>query len=109
MDQQVLHLLQAMQMDFELGIAPPGERPHVAAGEAEVLPLHLQPVALGCDHRVHCQKQTPRLRRQLVERTAQYLVRETVGDGDVVKGYLYIVNRSSAMLDCPLGTLVLME
>ena len=83
MDQQVLHLLQPVQMDFDLRIAPARVRPHVAPREAIVGPLHLLPLALGCNHLIDGEKQPPRLRRQLVERPAQDFMRQPVRHGDV--------------------------
>ena len=109
MDQQVLHLFQPMQMDFQLRIAPARIGPHVAAREAIVRSLHLLSLALGSDHRVDRQQQPPRLRRQLIERTAQHFMREFVGRGDVGQRDLDVLDRAASMLDHLPGPLMLMQ
>ena len=85
MHQQVLQLLQPVPGGSCSCVSPqPASCAHVPAAEAEIRSLHLQPFALARHHFVDEQQQAPRLRRQLVERAAQHLVRQPVGRLDVV-------------------------
>lgn len=98
-----------MQMDFQLRIAPACEGSHIAPREAVVRSLHLLAIALGGYVLVDHQQQPPRLRRQLVQRTAQHLMRETVGNSDVIERDFDVFDRTATMLYCLPGTLMLMQ
>ena len=85
MDEQVLHLLESVQVELELGVAPAGVLADLAAREAVGLLLDLPAPALGRDHLVDEQKQPSRLRRQLVQGPAEGLRGQPVGQGDVLQ------------------------
>ena len=66
-------------MALHLGVAPAGVLAHVAAAEAVVLALDPELFALLLHQVVHQQQQAARLRRQLVERAAEHLLDEILG------------------------------
>ena len=73
--QQVFQLGQASQVHLT-ACRPTGALAHLAAAEAEVCARHLLRAALALDHLADEAEEAPRLRRQLIERAAQHLVRE---------------------------------
>jgi len=81
MDEQVLQLFQPCRWIFNC-VSPSGVRANIGARSGS-RSVPSSALTLGCDHLIDGHEQTPRLRRKLVERTAQHLVRETVGDGYV--------------------------
>ncbi len=88
--QHVLQLLQALQVHLELGVAKAQALAHVAAREAVLGPRQLLRAAVVGHESVEGHEQTPGLRRQLVQRPAQHLVRQAVGHGDVVQRHVHV-------------------
>ena len=109
MGQQVFQFFQPPQMQAQLRVAPAGDGPHVAPREAIVGPLDPLPLALRRDHRIDQQQQPPRLRRQLVERTAQHFRRQPVGNGDVIERDFDVLDGPAIVLDRLPGALPLMQ
>src|SRR5262249_430703 len=91
-----------------LEVRPAGGDADVTAAKEEAVALDLLPPAGLVDHRVEGHEKPPRLRRQLVQAAAEDLVRETIGDRDVVERDLDVRQGLTPMLGGPDGPLVLM-
>src|SRR3990172_12837717 len=85
MDQGIFHILQSSQMLLEGRIAALRPGPHIFAAKAEVTSIDLEPLAFLLDGFVDEDKQAPRVRLQLVERSAEHFFNKAVRYFDIVE------------------------
>ena len=81
--QDVLERGELVEMGSHLEVGPGGRLAHPAAREEESVTVDRLPRALAGDRAIEPLEEIPRLRRKLVERAAEDLVGETVGDSQV--------------------------
>ena len=72
-------------MNAQLRITPADRLAQHAAAKTEVRPAHLLGRVLLGDVPIDELEQPPGLRRQLIERAAEHLVRKRIGERDVVE------------------------
>ena len=83
MGDHVLKLDQAREMDFQLRIAPTRRRAYFAPRKTQRF-ARLVPGLAFMPHPIHQERQqAPRLRRQLIERAAQHVMRDAVRRAEI--------------------------
>ncbi len=98
-----------MQVDLELRVAPARVLTHVTTREPDVASIKTLLLGALRDHCVDLVQQAPRLRRQLVERAAEHLVREPVRDPDVVERHLDVLEALAVVLGSLERALILVQ
>src|SRR5690606_6715733 len=89
---------------------PRAERlPHLPGREAESGRLDSLARALGARPDLELFEETTRLRRQLVQAAAEHRAGQSVGDADIVRRDLHVLERAAVTLEHPHLALVLVE
>ena len=109
MHEEVFELGQAREMHLQLRVAPAGRLAHLAAAEAVVGASHVVLGAVRIDHRDDEAQEAPRLRRQLIERAPQDLMRKRIGERDVLERHLDVADCPARMLHGAQHSLMLVQ
>src|SRR5207237_10024516 len=88
MHEEIFQLGEAREVDLQLRIAPAGVLAHGTTAKAVRCARHLLRTALLFDHLADQSQEPACLRWQLIERAAEDLVGEAVGECDVIEGHL---------------------
>jgi hypothetical protein len=92
MHDEVIQLDQAFQVQAQRGIGDATQRPNILAAEPHVLRVHrLHPGTL-VPVRHQDTEQAPRLRRHFIERAPQHVMRQAIGQRDIVERDLDILD-----------------
>src|SRR5436190_6147842 len=87
MEHDVLELDQAPEMDLQLRVSPPRLLAHEAPREAVVVPFGATLGAVLGHHLVEQEQEPSRLRRKLVEGSAEDFVRESIRELEILFGH----------------------
>lgn len=86
--QNVFHFLKLVEMCTRLELAPTGERADIAPGKNALVGIEAFRFTTLFHQVLQQAEQSPRLRRQFIQRTPQDFVGDAVGGGDVGQGRL---------------------
>ena len=93
MHEHVLHRDQLVHVRSHLEVAPTAPFAHFAIREPVIAPRHPATRAFTRQRAVDRAQETPRLRRELVERTAEHFVRKLVRERDVGRRDFDVLDR----------------
>ena len=109
MHNQIFQRHQPFQVQPQLGIVPAQGFPDVAPAEAEFVPVQIPLLTPGFDPAVQLDQQPPGLGLEFIQRPSQHVIRQPVGQGNIIQGDFNVVPGLSGPVVGPDRSLVLVQ